>query len=64
VFLRYLLDYRDEIEDRVLAGWRAGEVRLVEEQEARGRAAAAAEAAQVELAHIRQFYGVTDDDGR
>ena len=58
--LRFLADYRDEIECRVLEQWRSGALKLADEHEARGRAAIAAEMADITLPVLWGFYGITN----
>ncbi|ACI52209.1 conserved hypothetical protein [Gluconacetobacter diazotrophicus PA1 5] len=52
----FLGDYRDEIEQQMLAQWRAGTVTLAQEHEARGRAAVAGEIADLQWDAIKNFY--------
>ncbi|MFW7267797.1 hypothetical protein ACMAUO_07470 [Gluconacetobacter sp. Hr-1-5] len=54
----FLTDYGESIEQRMLGQWRAGTITLAQEHEARGRAALAAEMAELQWAAMRAFYGV------
>ncbi|GBQ26804.1 hypothetical protein AA12717_2476 [Gluconacetobacter sacchari DSM 12717] len=53
----FLTDYGASIEQRMLGRWRAGTITLAQEHEARGRAALAAEMAELQWAAMRAFYG-------
>ncbi|GAA4502148.1 hypothetical protein [Gluconacetobacter tumulicola] len=53
----FLTDYGESIERRMLGQWRAGTITLAQEHEARGRAALAAEMAELKWAAMRAFYG-------
>ncbi len=56
LFLVWLNEFGDSVVERATAGWLAGSKDLAFEQEARGRALMAKEAAGVTLEHIRAFY--------
>ncbi|MBB2156850.1 hypothetical protein HLH33_11095 [Gluconacetobacter diazotrophicus] len=55
--MRFLEDYRDSVEQRMLGQWRAGTATLAQEHEARGRAAVAGEIAALQWAEMAAFYG-------
>lgn len=55
--LLFLMDYRDSVAQRMLEQWRAGTIVLAQEHEARGRAAVAAEIAELRWEAMMAFYG-------
>lgn len=56
VFLQYLRDYAGVLEREMMDRWKSGAVRLIDEQEARGRVVACIEVADLPYESIREFY--------
>lgn len=56
--LQYLEDFAAQLGQAMLVRWEGGALKLVEEQEARGRILACREVASLGLQPIRDFYGV------
>jgi hypothetical protein len=57
IFLKYLSDYADALEREGLERWRAGTIRLVDEQEMRGRVLTIREMSELQFEAISVFYG-------
>lgn len=63
VVLQYLRDYRAALLAEMQDRWLQGVTRIADEQEARGRALAVGELAELQLDAVRAFYGAEEDGG-
>jgi hypothetical protein len=61
VFLQFLTDNRKMLIDELLTSWEGGSLDLTMEKEIRGRSMLITEIVNLELGHIKSFYGVVDD---
>lgn len=64
VFLRFLADYRKQVERIAVDTWLAGRAPLEEQGFARGKIVACAEMEELKLASVRMFYGLEEPDPR
>lgn len=56
VFLQYIQDYRDTLKREAVDRWESGALKLVDEQEMRGRVLVCSEMADLSFESIRSFY--------